>query len=76
MKIVPEKVFVQPNQEAQQLTVVMEGYRITLSKPEAEALRDGLSNGLKQLELTSSEPRRPPFVAAETDMRRSVTAAQ
>lgn len=76
MKIVPEKVFVHANHETAQLTVVTEGYRLTLSKPECEALRDGLTNGLKQLELTSVEARRTPFVASESEARRLAPAAQ
>jgi hypothetical protein len=76
MKVVPEKVFVYANQDTAQLTVVMEGYRLTLSKPEGEALRDGLSNGLKQLELTSAEPRRSPYVAVESDVKRVTPATQ
>lgn len=76
MKIVPEKVFVHANQDSAQLTVVMDGYRLTLSKPECEALRDGLSSGLKQLELMSAEPRRTPFVATESEVRRVAPAAQ
>ncbi|MGO8915148.1 MAG: hypothetical protein ACLQJR_04505 [Stellaceae bacterium] len=62
MDVVPEKVFVQPNVEAAQLVVVMEGFRLTLSKRESEALRDGLSQGLKQLDLTPAEPRRPALM--------------
>lgn len=76
MKIVPEKVFVHANHDTSQLTVVMEGYRLTLSKPECEALRDGLNNGLKQLDLTSPETRRTPFTASENEVRRVVPAAQ
>jgi hypothetical protein len=76
MKIVPEKVFVHANQETAQLTVVMEGYRLTLAKAECEALRDGLSSGLKQLELTSPEPRRTPFVATDSEVRRVTPAVQ
>jgi hypothetical protein len=72
MKIVPEKVFVQANPEAANLTVVMEGYRLTLSKTESEALRDGLTAGLRQLELTGTDVRRAPFVAADNEVRRVV----
>lgn len=70
MKIVPEKVFVQANPEATNLTIVMEGYRLTLSKSESEALRDGLTAGLRQLDLTCPDARRTPFVAADNDARR------
>jgi hypothetical protein len=76
MKVVPEKVFVHANQDTAQLTLVMEGYRLTLSKPECEALRDGLSNGLRQLELTSAEARRTPYVATESEVRRVAPATQ
>lgn len=70
MKVVPEKVFVQPNAEAAQLVVVMEGFRLTLSKTESEALRDGLNLGLKQLDLTVGEPRRPALMGgAENEAR-------
>lgn len=70
MDVVPEKVFVQPNVEAAQLVVVMEGFRLTLSKRESEALRDGLTQGLKQLDLVPGEPRRPALLGvAEPDAR-------
>jgi hypothetical protein len=69
MKVVPEKVFVCANQDSGQLTVIMEGYRLTLTKSECEALAKGLSDGLKQLELTNPEPRRTPFAATESERR-------
>jgi hypothetical protein len=62
MDVVPEKVFVLPNLEAAQLVVVMEGFRLTLSKRESEALRDALTQGLKQLDLAPGEPRRSGII--------------
>jgi hypothetical protein len=62
MKIVPEKVFVQPNLETAELVVVMDGFRLTLSRSESETLRDGLSLGLKKLDPTSGDSRRPALV--------------
>jgi hypothetical protein len=55
MKIVPEKVSVIANVEAAQLTVIMEGFRMTLSKGECEVLRDGLTQGLRQLDLVQPD---------------------
>jgi hypothetical protein len=59
MKVVPEKVFVQANAVACELLVVMDGFRLTLSKSESEALRDGLTSGLERLQAAAGEPRRP-----------------
>ena len=59
MKIIPERVSVLPNVEAALLTVIMDGFRITLTKAECEVLRDGLNQGLKQLDLATHDPRRP-----------------
>jgi hypothetical protein len=64
MKVVPEKVFVQPNTAASELLVVMDGFRLTLSKSESEALRDGLTFGLNRLEASPGEPRRPTLIAS------------
>jgi hypothetical protein len=63
MKVVPEKVFVQANTAASELLVVMDGFRLTLSKSESEALRDGLTYGLNRLEASPGEPRRPTLIA-------------
>lgn len=49
MKILPERVYVQPDAAKQELTVVMDGFRMTLSGDEARALRDGLDQGMKKL---------------------------
>jgi hypothetical protein len=67
MKVVPEKVFVQPNTEAAELVVVMDGFRLTLSRNESEALRDGLTSGLKKLELSAGELRRPALIGSVDD---------
>lgn len=79
MKIIPEKVFVQPNAAACELVVIMDGFRLTLSKSESESLRDGLTFGLKRLEQTAGESRRPtPIGSAEHDAMaepRSVAAS-
>lgn len=61
MKVIPEKVFVQLNAAASELVVIMDGFRLTLSKSESEALRDGLTFGLKRLE-GGGEPRRPTLI--------------
>jgi hypothetical protein len=63
MKIFPEKVSVLPNVEAAQLTVIMDGFRITLSRAECEILRDGLNQGLKHLDMPP-DGRRPVLVGA------------
>jgi hypothetical protein len=70
MKIVPEKVFVQPNVETAELVVVMEGFRLTLSKSECEALRDGLALGLRKLESGPGEFRRPALIGVSDDETR------
>jgi len=70
MKIVPEKVFVQPNAETSELLVVMDGFRLTLSKSEGEALRDGLSLGIKKLDGVSVDLRRPALIGADDDEAR------
>ena len=49
MKILPERVFVLPDLAKHELTVVMDGFRMTLSGDEARALRDGLDQGMKKL---------------------------
>ncbi len=49
MKILPERVFVLADAEKREVTVVMEGFRLTMSVEEAQALRDGLAQGLRQL---------------------------
>ena len=55
MKIVPEKVFVHANPETGEMVVVMDGFRLTLSRSEGELLRDGLDQGLKQLPALSAK---------------------
>ena len=62
MKIIPERVSVLPNAEAAQLTVIMDGFRMTLTRTECEALRDGLTQGLKHLDLVTPDTRRPVLV--------------
>jgi hypothetical protein len=69
MQVVPEKVFVQSNPEAAELVVIMDGFRLTLSRHEGEALRDGLTLGLKKLELASGESRRPALIGGEDSTR-------
>jgi hypothetical protein len=49
MKILPERVTVLANTEKCELTVVMDGFRMTLSGDEARALNHALSQGMKQL---------------------------
>ena len=70
MQVIPEKVFVQPNTDAAELVVVMDGFRLTLSRHEGEALRDGLTLGLKKLELAAGESRRPALIGGGEDATR------
>lgn len=49
MKILPERVTVLANTEKCELTVVMDGFRMTLSGDEARALNHALAQGMKQL---------------------------
>ena len=56
--------------DTDELVVVMDGFRLTLSRHEGEALRDGLTLGLKKLELASGEPRRPALIGSSEDATR------
>jgi len=49
MKIIPERVTVLPDVEKGELTILMEGFRITLSGEEARALGYALTQGVRQL---------------------------
>jgi hypothetical protein len=60
MKIVPERVTVLPDLQSGELTVIMEGYRLTFSPEEARVLSYALLQGTKHLH---PEAPRPPAVA-------------
>lgn len=60
MKIIPERVTVIPDAQRNELTVIMEGFRLTLSAEEARALSYALVQGAKQL---AAEPASRPFAA-------------
>lgn len=49
MKIIPERVTVIPDAQRNELTVIMEGFRLTLSSEEARTLSYALVQGIKQL---------------------------
>lgn len=55
MKIVPERVTVIPDAQRNELTVIMEGFRLSLTGEEARALSYALVQGVRQL---SPEPAR------------------
>lgn len=61
MKIIPERVTVIPDAQRNELTVIMEGFRLTLSAEEARALSYALVQGTKQL---TGEPLARSFVSA------------
>ena len=63
MKIIPERVTVLPDMEKGELTILMEGFRITLSGEEARALGYALTQGVRQLYPDHSAVR-PPAAAA------------
>ena len=60
MKIIPERVTVIPDAQRNELTVIMEGFRLTLSAEEARALSYALVQGAKQL---AAEPGPRPFAS-------------
>ncbi|HWI26561.1 MAG TPA: hypothetical protein VN668_06290 [Stellaceae bacterium] len=49
MRIIPERVTVIPDAQRSELTVIMEGFRLSLGAEEARALSYALVQGLKQL---------------------------
>jgi PAS domain S-box-containing protein len=55
MNIVPERAAVVADKEGDELTVLMDGFRIVLTKNEAHALASALSRGLDQLNRHHSE---------------------
>ncbi len=61
MKIIPERVTVIPDAQRNELTVIMEGFRLTLSAEESRALSYALVQGMKQL---PADPLTRPFAAA------------
>jgi hypothetical protein len=54
VKIIPERVTVIPDAQRNELTVIMEGFRLSLSGEEARALSYALAQGVKQ--LSPAEP--------------------
>ncbi len=65
MKIIPERVTVIPDAQRNELTVIMEGFRLTLSAEEARALSYALVQGAKQL---AAEPGPRPFAAGASSV--------
>jgi hypothetical protein len=61
MKIVPERVTVVPDLQTGELTIIMDGFRLTLSAEEARLLSYALVHGTKQLH---SDPARAPSSTA------------
>jgi hypothetical protein len=61
VKIIPERVTVIPDAQRNELTVIMEGFRLTLSAEEARALSYALVQGAKQL---PADPLPRPFASA------------
>lgn len=49
MKIIPERVTVIPDAQKNELTILMEGFRLTFSAEEARTLGYALMQGIKQL---------------------------
>ena len=64
MRIIPEKVFVHADTKTGEMVVVMDGFRLTLSRSEGELLRDGLDCGLRQLSSPADDTRRPGMTGA------------
>lgn len=60
MKIIPERVTVIPDAQRNELTVIMEGFRLNLSGEEARALSYALAQGVKQLSPTEPTARAFP----------------
>ena len=63
MKILPERVFVHADSSKREFTVVMEGFRMTLSTEEAQALKDALAQALKE---AAAGETRPPHIIGLT----------
>jgi len=61
MRIVPERVTVIPNAQSNELSVIMEGFRLTLNAEEARTLSYALVQGMKQL----SDPAGRAFLPAQ-----------
>ena len=74
MKIIPERVTVIPDAQRNELTVIMEGFRLTLSAEEARALSYALVQRGRQLQ---GEPLPRPFATAvpASSSHKPVTAA-
>ena len=74
MKIIPERVTVIPDAQRNELTVIMEGFRLTLSAEEARALSYALVQGGRQLQ---GEPLPRPFATTvpAASSHKPVTAA-
>lgn len=72
MKIIPERVTVLSDTDKCELTIIMDGFRITLTGEEARALSYALSQGAKQLYQDQAAPRaavtKPVAVPAPHDI--------
>ena len=56
MKIIPERVTILPDLMSGELTVIMEGYRLTLNPEEARALSYALLQATKHVPLEAPRP--------------------
>jgi len=75
MRIIPERVTVIPDAHRNELTVIMEGFRLTLPAEEARALSYALVQGMKQL-MESSLARRLGTGPSKTNIQESLPAHQ
>ena len=73
MRIIPERVTVIPDTHRNELTVIMEGFRLTLPAEEARALSYALVQGMKQLMESSLARRLGP---SKTNIQESSAAHQ
>src|SRR6185312_1520041 len=60
MEIIPERAAVFSDPEKDELTILMDGFRIALSGSEARALGSALSRGLENIGLYQSNGSMPP----------------
>ena len=72
MEIIPERAAVFPDPEKDELTILMDGFRIALSGSEARALGAALSQGLENIDLyhsNGSMPSHEPHALAAPEQR-------
>jgi hypothetical protein len=74
VKIIPERVTVIPDAQRNELTVIMEGFRLSLSGEEARALSYALAQGVKQ--LSPAEPTARAFPSSTSPAFSQKPAAQ